>query len=109
MQNLRAYQIDARYHLRDRVLYLNAGIHLDKVMVAVLVHKEFQRSGVDIAYVPGNLHCVVTQRLPHLRCDGESRGEFHYFLIAPLQRAITLVKMHHIAVFIAQHLKSRCA
>lgn len=51
-ENLRAYQIDARYHLRDRVLYLNAGIHLDKVMVAVLVHKEFQRSGVDIAYVP---------------------------------------------------------
>ena len=49
MQNLRLHQIDAGDHLRDRMLHLDARVHLDEVKTAVLIHQELDGAGIHIA------------------------------------------------------------
>ena len=44
--NLLADQIDARHQFRDRVFHLDAGVHLDEVVVVLLVHEELAGAGV---------------------------------------------------------------
>ena len=42
-------EIDAGDHFGDGMLHLDAGIHLDEVEAAVLVHQELDGAGVVIA------------------------------------------------------------
>ena len=46
--DLLAHQVDAAHHLGDRVLDLQAGVHLDEGELAVLV-EELERAGVAVA------------------------------------------------------------
>ncbi len=46
---LRFHQVDAGHRLGDRMLHLDAGVHLDEVELAVLIHEELDRTGVLIA------------------------------------------------------------
>ena len=103
-QDLGAHQVDARHHLGDGVLHLDAGVHLDEIVVAFLIHQELQGARVDVADVLGNFDRVVVKGLPHLRRHGEGRGELHHLLIPPLERAVPLVQMDHIALLVPQHL-----
>ena len=48
-EDLGPYQVYAGDHLGDGVLHLDAGIHLDKVVVPALVHQELHRAGGDVA------------------------------------------------------------
>ena len=43
------HEIDARHHLRDRMLDLQARVHLEEVELAVLVEQELDRAGVGVA------------------------------------------------------------
>ena len=83
------------------MLHLDAGIHLDKVMVSVLVHQEFQGAGVGVAHVLCDLDRVGVDGLAHVFGNGEGRRKFHDLLVAALQGAVTLVQMHHVAAFVA--------
>ena len=103
-QNLGTHQIDAGDHFRDGMLHLNPGVHLNEIVVALFIHQKFQRTGVDVADVFGDLHGVPVQRLPDLRSYGESGGEFHHLLVAALEGAVPFVEVNHVAVFIAQNL-----
>ena len=103
-QDLRTHQIHAGDHLRHRVLHLNAGIHLDEVVMALAVHQKFQRSGVGVAHLFGDLHRVLIQLLADLLGHGERRGELHHLLIPPLERAVPLVEMDHVAVLVGKDL-----
>ena len=103
-EDLGAHQVDAGDHLGDGVLHLDAGIHLNEVVMAFLVHQEFQGTGVDIAHVLGDLHGIGIQGFPHLLGNGEGGGELHHLLIAPLERAVPLKEVYHVAVLVAQHL-----
>ena len=103
-EDLGADQVHAGHHLGDGVLHLDAGVHLDEVVVALLVHQELQRAGVHIAHVLCDLHRVGVQGLPDLLVHGEGGGELHHLLVAPLEGAVPLEEVDHIAVLIAQHL-----
>ena len=48
-QQLRLHEIDAGDQLRDRMLHLDARVHLDEVELAVLV-QELERAGASIAH-----------------------------------------------------------
>ena len=52
--DLRTDKVDACDHLGDGVLNLNAGIHLDKVIVLILVDQKFQRSRIGVANMLGD-------------------------------------------------------
>ena len=103
-EDLGADDVDARHHLGDGVLHLNAGVHLNEVVVEVPVHQEFQRAGVDIAHVLGDLHRVGADGLADRLGHGEGGSELHHLLVAALERAVTLVEVGHVAVLIAQDL-----
>ena len=44
-QQLRLHHVHAGNGLGDGVLHLDAGVHLDEVELAVLVHQKFDRAG----------------------------------------------------------------
>ena len=48
--NLPLHQVHARHHLGDRMLDLQARVHLEEVERAVLVEQEFDRAGVGVAH-----------------------------------------------------------
>ena len=47
-QYLALYQINVGDHLCDWVLDLDTRVHLNEVQLAVAVHQEFNRAGVDV-------------------------------------------------------------
>ena len=48
--------VDAGDHLGDRMLHLQAGVHLQEVEVLVLIHQELDRAGVDVVHRLGGAH-----------------------------------------------------
>ena len=102
--DLSPYQVDAGDHLGDGVFHLDAGVHFDEVVVAVLVHQELHSTGVDIAHFPGNLDCVIIELLALFRGNTKGRGELHHLLVPALHRTVTLKEMHHIAVLVSEDL-----
>ena len=103
-EDLGAHEVDARDHFGDGVLDLNAGVHLDEVVVAVAVHEEFHGAGVHVADGLGDLHGVVVQLLAHALRHAPRRGELHDLLVAALQRAVALAEMAHVAVLVGENL-----
>ena len=101
---LLADQINAGDLLGDRVLDLNAGVHLAEVEIAVVIDQEFDRTRVAVA----DALCQRNSRRGHLLAQlgrDESRRTFlDQLLVAALHRALTLEQVHHIAVVIAQNL-----
>ena len=100
-KDLGAHQVDTCHHLGNGVLHLDAGVHLDKVMVSVLVHQEFQGSCVGVAHVLCDLDRIRMDGFAHVFGYGEGRRKFHDLLVAALQGAVALVQMHHVAAFVA--------
>src|SRR6185369_6897288 len=102
--DLLSHDIDAGNHLCNRVLYLNPCIHLHEVKVVVLVDQELNCSGAVIPYgfrspygrIP---HCLTQSRGTHSR-----RCLFNYLLMTPLDRAIPLAQMDHIAMLVTKDL-----
>ena len=102
--DLGPYQVDAGDHLGDGVLHLDAGVHFDEVVVAVLVHQEFHGTGVDIAHFLGDLDRIIIELPALFRGDAKGRGELHHLLVPALHRTVTLKEMHHIAVLVSEDL-----
>ena len=97
-------QVDARHHLRDGVLHLNAGVHLNEVVIAIGVHQELHGAGANVAHAFRDLHGVGAELLPGLLRDGPGGGHLHHLLVAALQGAVPLPQVHHAAVLVAQDL-----
>jgi hypothetical protein len=85
---LLAHQVDARDLLGDRVLDLEARVHLEEGDRAVLRHEELARAGADVADLPEDrLGRGVELRV--LLVGEERRGRLlHELLVAALQRAV---------------------
>ena len=97
-EDLRTHEVDIRDHLCDGVLDLNAGVHLDEVVVAVAVDEELHRAGVDIADGLGVQ--LLADALGHA-----PRGrKLHDLLVAALQRAVALAEVAHVAVLVGKDL-----
>ena len=97
-------QVHAGDLLGDGVLYLDAGVHLDEVVVAVPVHQELHGAGVDVAHVLGDLYGVGVELVQGVPGDAPGRGELHHLLVPALEGAVTLPQVDHIAVLVAQDL-----
>lgn len=103
-ENLCAHEVNAGDHLGDRVLNLNSGVHLDEIVVALLVHQKFHRTGRDIADMTGNLDGILVQSLTGCLGYRPGRRELDDLLVAALERAVALAEVDDVAVLVAQHL-----
>ena len=103
-EQLQADEVESRHQLRDGVLDLQAGVHLEKGEAAVGQEEEFDGAGADVADGPGRRH----RRGAHLRSQGRRHGGggalLDDLLVTSLDRALTLEQMDHGAVGVPQDL-----
>ena len=101
---LLADEINASHLLGDRMLDLNAGIHLTEIEIAVVVDQKFDRACAAVA----DALCQRDSRARHLFAklgrDECRRAFLNELLMAALYRALTLEQMNHIAQTVAQDL-----
>ncbi len=62
------HQIDAVHELRHRMLDLQARVHLEEVIAAVLVQHEFAGAGIDVIYGLRGANCRGAHLGAKLRC-----------------------------------------
>ncbi len=99
------HQIQTGDQLGDRVLHLDAGVHLDEVELPILVQHELDGARVLIAGGPGGRHCRRAHRLPQLGGEGLGGGLLHQLLILALDGAVPLPQVDHSPVAVGQDLK----
>ena len=87
------------------MLHLDAGVHFqEEEVLPVLVVDELHGAGVLVLDlfrdpVPG-----LSDALPQLLRDARRRRLLHHLLVAPLQRAVALAHVHHVAEAVADDL-----
>lgn len=86
------------------MLHLDTRIHFDKIMAAVLVHEELHGTRTAVIDVFCQFDRIIAHRLSLFLGNRQSRRKFHNLLMTALNRTVSLVEMHDIAVLIAQHL-----
>ena len=108
--DLGPHQVDAGHLLGDRVLHLNARIHLDEMKVAgVEIVQELHRARVEVVGFLRDGEGVPGERLALLRAEDGGGGAFHDLLVASLHRTIALEEVDNPAVAIRQHLDLKVA
>ena len=104
-EDLRAHQIQARDDLRDRVLDLDARIHLnEEPLVPVEIVEELNGARVIVANLAGHPRRRSAQLLDDVLGQAEGRRDLNNLLMPPLHRAIALVQVDHIAMLVAKNL-----
>ena len=102
---LRLHEVDAGDGFCDRVLHLDARVHLDEVELALRIHQELDGACVLVA----NLGEAAAKRpadlFAHLGRDLQRRRFFNQLLMAALDGALALKERSHVAVFVGQHLE----
>ena len=109
--HLQLRQVQARYHLGDPVLHLETHIHLQEVDGPIPGDQKLHRPRVGVADVTHESQGILRQALPLLGRQLDGRAFLQDLLVAPLDRAVPLVQVHHVAVFVSQdlHLQVPCA
>ena len=103
-ENHLAHEIDSRDELRDRMLDLDARVHLDKEELAgVVIIEIFERSRAAIPGSFGQADGRGAQRLPRGHVDRRRGRLLPDLLAAALQRALALETVHD-AMAITQNL-----
>ena len=95
--------IDAGDALGDRVLDLEAGVHLDEVELAVLV-EELDRAGARVFELAHGGGADLADLVALFGGDGRGGGLFPDLLVAALQRAVAGAEMDGVALAVAHHL-----
>ena len=106
--DLPAHEIDAGHHLGDRVLDLQARVHLEEVEPAVLVEQELDRAGVGVADRSRDGGRRRRHRRAQRRRHGERRRLLDDFLMTPLNRALALDERQDGAVMRRRAAALRC-
>ena len=102
--NLQPDQVQPGHHLRDRMLHLNPRIDLNEIEIAGRRQQKFHRAGIGITDLARQRYCRICHAALDFRRDRRRRALFNDLLMPPLDRAIALIKMHHVAVMIAKNL-----
>src|SRR5690606_4216922 len=100
---LLADQVDAGDHLGDRVLDLDAGVHLDEVEAPVLV-QELERARAAIADADAGLGADPPDVRALGLADAGGRGFLDHLLVAALHRAVAFAQVDRAALAVGQHL-----
>ena len=108
--DLGSHQVHAGDLLGDRMLDLDARIHLDEVeAVGVEIVEELHRAGVEVVRLARDGQRVSGQRFALRRNETRCRGALDDLLVAPLHRAVALEEMNDLAVRVGQHLDLQMA
>jgi hypothetical protein len=103
--DLLLHDVYARDHLGDGVLHLETRVRLHVIELPLIVHQELERAGVGVLHGLGRVHHQAAHLAPHLlRQDGRRRF-LDQLLVAPLDRALALAEVHHVAVMVADDLE----
>ena len=97
-------EVEARHHLGDRMLDLQARVHLHEVEAAVLLGDELDRARADVADGLRRRHRGVPHRPPPLRRHARGRRLLQHLLVPSLHRAVALVEVHDVAVRVREDL-----
>ena len=101
--DLLAHQVDAGDRLGDRMLDLQAGVHLDEEELAVLV-QELDGADAEVAELAHGVDHDLADPVALLGVEGGRGGLLQHLLVAALQRAVALAQMHDVAVAVGDHL-----
>ena len=81
---LLAHKVQPGDQLGHAVLYLNAGVHLNKIIMPLFVQHKFNRAGPLVPTGGGRLDSGFAHGLPQRRLQRVRRGFFHQFLVFAL-------------------------
>ena len=99
------HQIDAADRLGDRMLDLQARVHLEEVgRVLFRAHDKLDRSSAGIADIGGQRDSAAQQRRAHIRGKVRRGRFFDDLLVVALDRAVALEEMERGALTIAEDL-----
>ena len=99
------HQVDAGDRLGDRVLDLEAGVHLQEVgLVGLGVEQELHRAGVGVADLAGQRDRAVGDQAADGVADRRRRRLLEDLLVPALGRAVPLVEVHDVAVAVGEDL-----
>ena len=102
--NLPGHQVEAGDGFGDRVLDLQAGVHLHEEEVATLVEQKFHRAGADVADGLRRLDRRFAHGAAQLGAQARRRRFFHHLLVATLDRAVALVEVQAVTVLVGEYL-----
>ena len=102
--DLLAHQVHAADHLGDRMLHLQAGVHLDEGELLVLI-QELQRAGIAVAELGEAGGGDGAERVALRAGQYRGTGLLQQFLVPALQGAVALAEMHHVAVRVGHDLQ----
>ena len=104
-EDLRPDQVEAGDDLGDRVLHLDARVHLDEEpLVPLEIVQELHRARIVVADLTGQARGRVAEFLDHVLGQPERWGHLDHLLVAALHRAVALEEMDDVAVAVAEHL-----
>src|SRR5579859_1905332 len=98
------YEIEIDHFFSDAMFYLDTGVHLHEVEVAVFVDEEFYRPHAFVVDGGGGLYSGVAHALAQFGRHKGGGGFLHEFLVATLDRAVAFAEMADLAVLVAGHL-----
>src|SRR5258708_19107368 len=101
--DLLLHQIDPGDHFRDRVLDLDARIHLDEIELLVL-EQELERADTAVADLAAGFDTALADAIAQLGRELRRRRFLHHLLMAPLQRAVALAQMHRVFMRVGEDL-----
>ena len=101
---LRLDQVDVGDLLRDGVLDLDAGVHLQEDMSAGRVDEELDRAGVGVADLPGERDGVGADPVPETGIEMGRRRDLDDLLVPALHRTVTFEEVDHLARAVREHL-----
>ena len=97
--------VDAGHHLGDRVLDLDARVHLHEVEAAVLVEQELDRPGVGVADRARDARSPRRPSPCAAPASSADRGRFlEDLLVPPLDGALALAEVHDVPEVIGEDL-----
>ncbi len=99
-------QIPSGHHLGDRMLDLQPGVHLheEELVGPVSRNDELDRAGAGVIDASGGVARRGADPGPRRGIQQRRRRLFDDLLVSPLQAALPLAEVHHIAVGVSQHL-----
>jgi len=85
--------------------HLEAGVHLEEVMVPVLIDNKLNRARRLVVDLRGESASLLSHQFPEFRRHEGARCLLDHLLVPALDRALPLPQVDRVAVGVGQHLR----